>query len=295
MWQDQLEEQLSMGNSNWRSATERIELFCRWAEELLIRIEHDEIVGRSVLIRLRQPLIFLFLFYAIVLNILILSFADSSGGFHSNMFIVLQLMGLFALLLAVLIFMGFILENGRPIHFIQWKNRYHRHFLIASSRNLVRSLTKPSILFTFEERREYIRQILPHLPPLWLPPTLKYFLYSSLNFLSDFSIDGTIYQISLLVVILLAIALHPFFYCFLLIDVVRVSRTLQTVLVAVFKMKKIFFLIIFLMVTAVYILSLYIFVVYPVTLQNSPSGLSCDYPFCILSFTSATSSLSHLQ
>ncbi len=292
--QSDLEEHLGSEEANWRSATERIEQFSRWSEDLLIRIEHREMIGYPFLIRIRPSLIYLSLLYALTLNFLILSFADSQQGFHSNMFLVLRLMGLFELFLAVLIFVGYILENGRPLHYIQWKNRYQKYFenvyfadsfsiSTPSQPNPFRILPKPSILFTFAERHEFIHLILPHILPASLSPQIKFFVFSAFNFISDVKVDGTMYQLLYIIFVVLGIVIHPFFYCFLLLDIIRVSRTLRQLLAAVYKMKNVFFLVIFLMVAAVYILSLYVFVVYPILLQSPATGVSCDYPLqCFL-------------
>jgi len=270
---------------NWRSATERVEEFCHWSEDLLIRIEHNEMVGRSLLIRVRQYLIYLALIYAVILNILVLAFADMNQGFNSNMSLVLRLMGIFELLLVVLIFFGFLHENARPFHYIQWKNQYN-HFFMTLTRNQSgpKDLSHPSILFTFAERSQYIRHILPYMAPRSMPIHVKYLLYSIWHFLLDVRIDGTMYHLVFIILVLLGIILHPFFYSFLLLDVMRYSSALRTVLRAIFNIKGILIAVGLFMVTLIYIYSLYVFVVFPELLSNPEVNLYCDYPLqCFLS------------
>ncbi len=284
--QKQLENHLGSGDAgNWRSATERVEEFCRWSEDLLIRIEHNELVGGSFIIRIRRFLILLALFYALILNILVLAFANTSQGFNSEMFLVLRLMGIFELLLVIVIFAGFIQENARPFHYIQWKNRYwHVYQKLIRNGSCPKHLGHPSILFRFPERTQYIQSILPFLAPRAMPPRLKYGLFSIWHFLLDIRIDGTMYHLVIIAVVLLGIALHPFCYSFLLLDVMRQSGALRTVLRAIFDIKAILIAVGILMATLIWIYSLYVFVVFPELLSNPGSNLYCDYPLqCFLS------------
>jgi len=120
---------------------------------------------------------------------------------------------------------------------------------------------------------------------MFLGPRLKYCLWTFCNFVTDVSIDGSLYNILYTTIVILGIIVHPFFFSFLLLDIVRISQSLQTLLVTILLIAKTLFLITFLIVAFIWIFSIYVFLFIPG--QFSPDdGQYCDFPLqCMLSLS----------
>ena len=77
--------------------------------------------------------------------------------------------------------------------------------------------------------------------------------------------------------------MHPFFYCFLLLDIVRISPALRTVLLTIYLIKwKLFFIGILIWIL-IWIFSLYVFLFIPEAFDPE-NGAYCDYPLQVFFF-----------
>ena len=270
-------------------------LISRWFEEVLIQIEHKEALGtdntiiNKHIINFRVIWIYLALLFAVILNILVVSFADTSGGFRDDMDIVLRVLGIGELVLAGVILYGFMKLHGLPFHYKKWSKRYNQVY--QRCRQTDPNFPAPSVLFSFRERDEYINHCLPYLRPPNLPNRTKFVMYSWYHYLLDVSIDGAMYQLIYVLVVLLGITVHPFFYCFLLLDIVRISTELRTVLLTVRLIVWTIFVIGLLILVMIWIFSLYVFLFIPEAFSPD-NGMYCDYPLqCLIGLANVGISL----
>ena len=191
--------------------------------------------------------------------------------------IVLRVFGGVELILALLIFYGHYKVELPVYHYTKWKDRY----------NSLEEKTElhSSILFTFAERDDHIQECLPYLRPRQAPNSVKYALYCLWDFLNDFGIDGALYQLAYILFACLGIAVHPFFFCFLLLDVIRLSRSLQTILLTIYLIGWTLLFIGLLIMSFVWIFSLYVFIFIPEAFDPT-IGQYCDYPLqCLISLS----------
>ena len=282
-----LESRFIYKKVNWTSATEKVEEFCAWCEDVLINIEHKERLGPSKLIKMRPIIVWLALLLALLLNLLVIVFADTDGNFNSQMGVVLRVLGIFQLVLALLMAVSFFKQSGTPMYFINWKHTYMRTYQKMLYRNEVLgtpvTVRRPNILFDFETRQRYIDDIMPYVWPRFLSPRVKFIMRTVVDFLVDFSVDGSLHNLLYVLVVLLGITVHPFFYAFLLLDILRVSRSLRTVLVAVAMILKVLVLIGLLIFVIIWIYSLYVFLFIRDSF-SAEMGQYCQYPLqCMIS------------